>query len=847
MKSSKLSRRTFLKQTLWGVTAISLVPWADLWAEERKTVSQWAPEARLYTFHLIGHGHIDPVWLWSWREGLSVVMSTFRAALERMEENPEFKFTASSSLFYRWVAENDPVLFRQIRRRIDEGRWEVVGGWWVEPDVNLPCGEALVRQGLYGQRELERLVGRRARTAFLPDSFGHSQCLPQILRQQGMHRYVFMRPMDHEKKLPADLFWWEGPDSSRLLAYRIQIGYSNSRDMRERLERILREFGQQPTHTLMAFYGAGDHGGGPVKKNFQQIAEIRQQPGAPTLIYSTPDRYFDTIEQDPTLTLPVVQGNLHNHAVGCYSVESAIKKGNRQTETALIQAETIATLGSTCWGAHYPQEALTEAWHKLLFLQFHDSLAGSSQAEHSDVAHQGYGYAQEVADQCRSFALQKLEWQIATEDPESEYLIVFNPHAWEVRCDGEYDLNIQEKARPLDDRGQSLPYQWSVGSSQSESVKKLLFRTTLPPMGYRQIRVIKESTPTQPETDLQISERRLENRYLIVTFSDQGEIGIWDKETGQHVFLGGQTGNRALVLHDPGDTWGHGIQRYDESIGTFGSARFKILEQGPLRGMIRVISTYEASTLTIDWMLYAETRAVEARICLDWHEKQKILQFAFPVALENPTATLEAPFAYVEVERQGNEEPGHRWADVSGTCGTQPYGLAVINDAKYAYSIHDTELRLTIVRSPVYAHNAPNKLDPAREYPWMDQGEQTFRLRIVPHPGDWRQADLPRQADLLLAPPIVTYQGIHDGSLPKQGSFLHVKGSGIRIAALKQAETNEEWILRCVESFGRRTVAEIDFPTFQRTWQGVFAPFEIKTLRVNPKNGRIRTVNLLEE
>lgn len=847
MESSKISRRTFLERSLLGMAAMSLVPWADLWAEERKTIAQWAPEAHLYTFHLIGHGHIDPVWLWSWREGLSVVMSTFCAALDRMNENPEFRFTASSALFYRWVAENDPDLFRQIRQRINEGRWEVVGGWWIEPDVNLPCGEALVRQGLYGQRELERLVGRRARTAFLPDSFGHSQCLPQILRRQGMNRYVFMRPMDHEKKLPSDLFWWEGPDGSRLLSYRIQIGYSNSRDIQERLERIIREFGKQPTHTLMAFYGAGDHGGGPVKKNFQQIAEIRQQTGAPTLIYSTPDRYFDAIEQETDLPLPVVKGNLHNHAVGCYSVESAIKKGNRQAETALTLAEAITAIGSAAWGARYPKDAFTQAWHKVLFLQFHDSLAGSSQAEHSDVARQGYGYALEVADQSRSLALQKLEWQIASEDPESEYLVVFNPQPREARCDVEYDLNIKEEARPLDDQGNPIPYQWSIGSSQSESVKKLLFRTTLPPMGYRQIRVIREPASDPVTTDLQVSERRLENRYLSVTFSDNGEIAILDKETGRQVFYGGQTGCRALVLHDPGDTWGHGIQRYDELIGTFGKARFKVLEEGPLRGMIRVITTYEASTLTIDWMLYAETRALDARVRLDWHEKQKILKFAFPVDLESPTATLEAPFAYVEVERDGGEEPGHRWADLSGTSGTKTYGLSVINDAKYAYSIHDSDLRITIVRSPVYAHNAPNKLDPNKEYAWMDQGEQTFRMRIVPHTGDWRQADLPRQADLLLGPPIVIYQGIHAGNRPKEESFLQIIGQGIRMAALKQAETNEEWIIRCVESFGQNTTAEIQFPSLQTKWQGEFSPFEIKTLRINPHNGRIRTVDLLEE
>ncbi len=845
--SKKMSRRTFLGRSLTGLAALSMVPYVDLWAQERTTVAQWAPEASLYRFHLIGHGHIDPVWLWSWREGLSVVMSTFRAALDRMEENPEFKFTASSALFYRWVAENDPETFRKIRKRIDEGRWDVVGGWWIEPDVNLPGGEALVRQGLYGQRELEKLVGRRARTAFLPDSFGHNNCLPQILRQQGMTRYVLMRPMDHEKKLPADLFWWEGPDGSRLLAYRIQIGYSNSRDIRERLERIIREFGKQPTHTLMAFYGAGDHGGGPTKKNFKQVAEIRQQTGAPTLIYSTPDSYFEAVEQED-LKLSVVKENLHNHAVGCYSVESAIKKGNRQSETALSAAETITAIGSTAWGANYPKDEFTKAWQKVLFLQFHDSLAGSSQAEHSDVARHGYGYALETADQGSSLALQKLEWQIASEDPDSEYLIVFNPHAWEATCDLEYDLNIKGEARPLDDEGNPLPYQWGIGSSQCESVKKLLMRTTLPPMGYLQIRVIKQEKAPEIQTDLNVSERQLENRFLRISFSYDGEIGILDKETGREVFLDGETGCKALVLHDQGDTWGHGIRVYDEQIGAFGNAHFKVLENGPLRGVIRVTTTYETSTLTIDWMLYAEARDVEARVQVDWHEKQKILKFSFPVDLEaDSSATVEAPFGYSKALQDGCEEPGHRWIDLSGTSNGQAYGLSVINDAKYGYSFHGNDMRITVLRSPVYAHHAPNKLDPDKEYIWMDQGIQTFRMKIAPHTGDWRQADIPRRADLFCLPPTATYQGIHGGHLPKHGSFLKMESPSVRITAIKQAESDTDLIVRCAESFGRESSATLHFLSLHTNWQGKFDPFEIKTLRIDPKNGHIRTVDLLEE
>ena len=279
----------------------------------------------------------------------------------------------------------------------------------------------------------------------------------------------------------------------------------------------------------------------------------------------------------------------------------------------------------------------------------------------------------------------------------------------------------------------------------------------------------------------------------------------------------------------------------------FTEYQFKVLENGPLRGMVRTTTFYGNSTLTIDWILYAQAKSIEAHVQLDWHEKQKMLKFSFPVNLENPVATVEAPYAYSSIRQDGTEEPGHRWIDLSGTCNGESYGLSIINDAKYAYSVHGHDMRITIVRSPIYAINAPRKPDPSKEYPWMDQGIQTFNMKIVPHRGDWRQVNIPRQADLFCQPPITTYQGIHNGHLPKTDSFLKIDAPGIRITVLKQAETNNDLIIRCIESFGKRCVAHIDFPSIPANWRGEFTPFEIKSLRINPRNGQISMVNLLEE
>ncbi|MDR0353551.1 MAG: hypothetical protein LBI02_09490, partial [Opitutaceae bacterium] len=289
---------------------------------------KWPEGAVRQRLHMIGNGHIDPVWLWPWQEGVSLVHGTFRSALDRMNEAPDFCFTASSSLFYEWVAQNDPVMLDEIRKRVDEGRWGLVGGWWVEPDLNIPNGESLVRQGLYGQRSYQRLFGRHAVTGFNPDGFGHPGSLPQILTLQRLENYVFMRPNPSEKALQASTFWWVSPDGSRVLAYRIPISYGDKgRELRDRFQQIL-ALPSEPIPIRMVFYGVGDHGGGSTKLNIHSIQTIRTGNGAPEILFSTPDRYFGEIRKLDAVSLPEVKDELQHHAVGCYTVHSEIKKQN---------------------------------------------------------------------------------------------------------------------------------------------------------------------------------------------------------------------------------------------------------------------------------------------------------------------------------------------------------------------------------------------------------------------------------------------------------------------------------------------------------------------------------------
>jgi alpha-mannosidase len=810
----------------------------------------WPPQSPQYRFHMIGNSHIDAPWLWPWQEAMSVVHSTFQSALDRMNEYPDFTFTASSAQFYAWIAATDPAMMDEIRKRVAEGRWDVVGGWWIEPDVNIPNGESLVRQGLYGQRELERLFGHPAKLGYNPDAFGQTGTLPQILKLQGMHGYVFKRPMAPDKKLAGDLFWWEGPDGSRVLAYRIPLDAG----FEDHLPYWVRQFITklpEPTKDLMIFYGAGDHGGGPTKVLIQSIVDMQKQPGAPAILFSTPDRYFDeAIKLD---NLPVVPDELQHHSVGCYTAESEIKKDNRVTEAALDTAEKMASLAHAVAGFDYPQDELTAAWKKVLMMQFHDTMSGTALPEEYVVSRHAYGYAQEVADQATNLAAQKIAWQIPTQDPASEYLVVFNPHAWDATLNVEYDMGWddwtgREVNSPLeDDRGNPVPHQWAQATTVYERRGRLVFCAAVPAFGYRQFRLRKAVKVPAAASAVHATERGMENEHLRIAFADDGTLSIYDKDNGAEVFRGGKGGARAVVLDDPSDTWSHGVRAYTKELGALSGASFHVLENGPLRAMVRVRTSYGASSLQTDWLLYAGARTLEARANLDWHEHLKILKLSFPVDVENPQPTYETAYGYIKRKAEGDEDPGQRWIDLSGNRAGKPYGLAVINDAKYGYSVQDNDMRISIVRGAVYAQHEPAKLERGGEYLWQDQGEQTFRMLLAPHSGTWQDAGLVRQAEEFTAPAPVFYQGIHRGTRPLSASFLSVDVPNVVVSVVKKSEDGDDLIVRCYETAGRATTANLDLRLVNRQWTGTFHPLEIKTLRVPRNGGEIREVNALEK
>lgn len=814
-------------------------------------IGVWPAGSNQYTFQMIGNAHIDAVWLWPWDEAMSVALSTFHSALDRMNEDPNVTMTTSSSQFYEWVAQNDPAMLAEIKKRVEEGRWDLVNGWWVEPDVNIPNGESLARQGLYGQEALQKYFGKTAKVGYNPDSFGHQGNLPQILKLEGMDDYVFMRPGITEKTdIPEHLFWWQGVDGTKALTFRILFSYADgSLSVEPMMKRSIAELSTQHLRDAMDFFGMGDHGGGPTKANIASIKQVQSEPGAPKVIYSTPDKYFAEMRADMSkLDVPTVEGDLQHHSVGCYTAVSSIKKENRESEAALTEGEKMSEVATVAWGGHYPKTDFTEAWKRVLFLQFHDDMAGTALPEQYVLSADAEGRAVDIANQAAYIATERLAWQVPTTDPESTYLFVFNPHAWASTQDIEYDLSMREGAPTsvTDSAGNPIPFQFTQATTAAQGRRRLVAEVKLPPFGYQQIQITRTAATTQePPTPIKADDRTIENEHLKVTFADDGTMTIFDKDANREVFKSG-TGARAVVYDDPNDTWAHYWVAYKDELGHFKLTSTKLLENGSLRAVLRVHSAWGHSTLTTDYILYAGSRNLQARVTLDWHEHMKMLKFSYPVDVQNPKSTYEIGFGAIVKPTNNDENPGQRWIDVDGDRDGSTYGMAVINNAKYGYSVDGSDMRVSIARGAVYANHMPQKIDPEKDYIWQDQGIQTFNMILVPHAGTWQDTDIVHQAEEMMQPPIIIYQGIHPGSRPQTDSFLSVDAPDVVISAIKQAEDGNDIIVRMYETAGKESTAHVDLKFAHATWSGTFHPFEIKTIRINSDTHAISEVNILE-
>lgn len=809
------------------------------------------PGSRERTLHLVGNAHIDPVWLWRWPEGLQEVRATFQSAADRLQEYPDAVFTCDSVMYLEWIERHDPQLFETIRKYVADGRWQVIGGWWIEPDCNIPAGESFVRQALYGQRYLLEKFGAAATVGSNLDPFGHNAMLPQLLRKAGMDAYVFLRPGPHEQALPGQFFHWQAPDGSRVLAYRLPHEYcSPGQDIGGHLDKALAIMPNDEPE-LMVFYGVGNHGGGPTKANLDSVKRLDALGGLPKLTLSHPEAFFSRVRD--RADIPVHAGELQHHGPGCYSAHSGIKRWNRRAENELQRAEKWAVVARALTGQDYPHRELTEAWKLVLFNQFHDILAGTSLRSAYEDARDDYGRARSLAAEVFNTSVQAIARRIDIPlREETVPLVVFNPHPWELTTDVEAEFGRAAVSRLTDDAGTPVPLQQIRSeASMNGSRGRVAFRATVPPLGHRVYHLLPAAADTPGTSPVTATGTTLENEHLRLTVDPAtGWLSsLYDKDAKAEL-LPARPGRHAVVIDDPSDTWGHRVRAYDQVAGAFDCRRVRITEQGPVRAALRVESGYGHSTLVEELVLSAESRQVEVRVTVDWHERLKTLKLRFPTALTGVRATHEIPYGHIERTPDGTEEPAQAWVDVTGTLPDgRAAGLVVANDGKYGHDVTGGEIGVTALRSPVYAWHEPHQLTDDGIYDYLDQGRQDFRLLLLPHAGDWRAADPVRRAAELNQPAFALLETFHAGPLAQRAGHADDGGSSVLVTVLKGDEDGSgDVVVRAHESQGRPAHARIALPVLgDRVIEDDFGPCEIKTYRVPADPQRpVAEVDLLE-
>lgn len=762
--------------------------------------------------YLIGNAHIDPVWLWRWQEGFSEILATFRSALDRMNEFPDFKFTSACAAYYEWVELADPEMFAEIKERVAEGRWGIVGGWYIQPDCNIPSGESFARHALISQRYFKSRFNKMAKTGYNVDSFGHNASLPQILRLSGMENYVFMRPDPHEKELSDSLFEWESADGSRVRTFRLPHCYNIGTRSLGLLDEIAKS---TDTHPMMAFYGVGNHGGGPT---IELITKIKER-GRGNEVFSTPDEFFDAVSD---LDLPVVRDELQHHARGCYSATSFIKKSNRKSEYELLATEALCVMADRLTGENnYPAENLRRAWKNLLFDQFHDILGGCSiKSAYSDAANL-FGETMAICEREINLAMTRIlrrvdtlrgstlpsakregSWRLWSHEQLGTPVAVFNPHAWEVETVVELPAPL---SRVTDETGADVANQRVRAEHTNGRDDKYgtAFRVKLPAFGYRIYRVFTESKPENTFDEIYVDEHTIDNGIVRVELDSlTGEVSRFYDKRNERELLAGRTST--LFLDETScDTWAHDRVSLGETIAYFGEPEFSVIERGCVRSTIRVTTRCEHSTIRRDYTLTADSDELSVHMVVDFREKHRTLKLSLPTDGETVSAAI--PFGSIARPMGTGEEPCQSWL----TCGS----LGFASDSVYGYDTDGRNLRPTILRGAIYADHYAVR-DEFCEYAEQGIGEFNYILfgtRDRFGARDGRTAsDAYRRSTLLNSKPRVLMDSFHDGELGEVWSGCNVNADNLIVTAIKRAEDGGRDVVRCFEADGKDTDVRLE-------------------------------------
>jgi len=826
------------------------------------------PWLRKFTIDAVGNSHIDMAWLWPWTETVEVVRNTFRTALDLMREYPDFHFTMSSAQTFSWMEEKYPELFKEIKERVQDGRWEIVGGMWVEPDLNMPGGESLVRQILTGKRYFQQKFGVDVKIGWNPDSFGYSWQLPQIYKKSGMDFFVTQKIYWNDTtKFPYKLFWWEAPDGSRLLSY-IPHDYANDTDPGKMATDLaayaasMYESDPPDGREMMHLYGVGDHGGGPTRSMLDTAKRwMADDLVYPKLRFGTARGFFDDLQKSSSnLKIPTWRNEMYfEYHRGVLTTQAETKRRIRNAEELLLNAEKFSAI-SALFGRSYPAERFDGAWKHLLFDDFHDIFPGSGIAVNYLDAKRNLENVDLAGNAILRDSLREISSRVNIQGAGTPVL-VFNSLSWPRKEVTEITAQLPAADRQIevvDGTGKAVPSQLLSIDKETHRAR-ILVQANVPSLGYKTYYVRGSKGAAASTVAVNSPADTLENELVRVKINAKtGCIAsLFDKQSNSETLAPADTdtggpkdsvcGNLLQAFRDKPkqwDAWNIDADFEKEHWDLTKADDVSLLERGPLRSIIRVKKHFQNSTFIQDIIITAGSARVDVKTNADWHEKHILLKATFPVNARSDKATFEIPYGSIErpttrntpAEQAQFEVPALQWADLSDA----KHGLSLLNDCKYGYDAKGNVLRLSLLRSPEWPD------------PHADEGAHEFTYSIYPHAGSWSDALTVRRGYELNYPLISLQTEKHQGQLNDEFSFFSVGADNVVITAVKKAEDDGALIIRFYEWAGKsrdvlvrlprgaESAAETDLmekPTRNLPLQtGNIAvstkPYEIKTVRV---------------
>ena len=797
------------------------------------------PLLQTATFHVSGNSHIDAAWLWPWTETVDVVKRTFGTALQLMYEYPQYTYTQSAAAYNEWMADKYPDLNAEIAQRIKEGRWEIVGGMWVEPDLNIPDGESLVRQLLVGKRWYQQAYGVDVRIGWNPDSFGYTWQLPQIYKKSGVDYFVTQKmTWNDTNQLPFKLFWWESPDGSKVLAY-FPHDYANNNLNPVRLsEDLATARTRAPGMTdMMDLYGIGDHGGGPTRAILDEGFHWADQPAEgghvmPKYEFGITQPWFSAVEkkiapQSPEWNYqsiargytapPAVEGKVSiptwkselyfEYHRGVMTTQANHKRNMRESSIWTLDAEKWASLA---WldGKSYPAAELTEDWKKVLFNQFHDLAAGSGIGIIYKDAQKDYDVVHWSTNAISAGALATVAEHVNTAG-EGLPVLVFNPLGWERS--GEISVHVDSGKPITSAEGAQIIETRTDAQTGASDVR--LHVLHVPALGYKVVRLVSGSAKS-PEGESDVAAKQdgnsisLESDILRVTVDRQNGCitSLYDKKAAFETLGKGACGDQLQFFKDTPkeyDAWNIDPGTLDVAPMTIDQADsvelLKTAEPG-----IRVVRHWQNSKFVQTFSLAADGSSVVVDNDIDWHESHILLKAAFPVSATGPFATYDIPYGTIDRPTTRNnswekaqfEVPAQYWADL----GNGQHGLSILNQSKYGYDAVGNLIRLTLLRSPKWPD------------PDADMGHHHFHFALYPHAGTWKDAMTVRRGFEYNYPLSAVVTTAHPGSLTASHSFASVSPEDVVLTAVKKAEDAKGLVFRAYEWAGKDTIAEFRVP-----------------------------------